>query len=99
MKKSITYHNTTSQDERFVKRELKIFKTQESLIMYFMGHLKKATASEMWTLISLSKEYPITSIRRGLSNLTHEGKLTKEDKTKIGLYGRPECYYTLNESK
>ena len=101
MKKSNTYHNTTNQDKEFVNDAIRSCKNQEEKVIVILSIKRKASASEIWSFFS--KVYldntPLTSIRRALSNLTHEGKLTKEDKTKIGLYGRPECYYTLNESK
>ena len=93
--KSNTYHNTTNQTELFVEAEVKNFKNQEERVMYFMKSLPKATASEIWTLISLDKEYPITSIRRAMSNLCFDDELHKTKSTKIGLYGKPEHYYEL----
>jgi hypothetical protein len=38
----------------------------------------------------LNHKYPITSIRRCITDLTAEGFLVKTDKKKIGIYGRPE---------
>ena len=95
--KSNTYHNTTNQNETFVNKAIKRCRSQDERIIAIMNLKKKATASEVWKVFKNAfGNPPLTSIRRSLSNLTHEGKLTKEDKTKIGLYGRPECYYTLN---
>ena len=95
MKKSNTYHNTTNQNGKFFWVEVKKCKNQEERVMQLMQRFKRFSASEVWDFFP---NCPITSVRRALSNLTHEGILTKEDKTKIGLYGRAECYYTLNES-
>lgn len=44
----------------------------------------------------LDERFPITSIRRALSNLTRDGKLTKYPYNKVtGIYGRPECTWGL----
>jgi len=94
------YHNTTNQTDLFVKEATNKCISQEEEVLLIMKTHKELTASQVWDLYNVfDNNSPLTSIRRALSNLTHEGKLTKEDKTKIGLYGRPECYYTLNESK
>ncbi len=94
MKQSKTYHNSTNQNKDFVKSEVKKFKSQEDQVLELMQGLKQATASEVWEFTEWLKT-PLTSIRRALSNLSYEGKLTKSNKTKIGLYGRPEYYYTI----
>lgn len=99
MKKSNTYHNTTNQSKKFVYNAFKKCKNQEEKVMTMINSHKRLTASQVWKLYFDTVKPPLTSLRRALSNLTHEGKLTKEDKTKIGLYGAPEHYYTLNESK
>ena len=88
------YHNSTNQDETFVNKAIKKCRSQELRITQIMYLKKQATASEVWEFTEWLKT-PLTSIRRALSNLSYEGKLTKSNKTKIGLYGRPEYYYTI----
>ena len=92
--KSNTYHNTTFQDLTFVLGQIDKCKNQEEQVMVFMNKDKKLTASDVWGYIG-HETAPLTSIRRALSNLTHEGKLYKTTTTKIGLYGKPEHYYEL----
>ena len=92
--KSNTYHNSTNQSKEFVKTEVKKFNRQEDEVFVIMSRFKKATASDVWNRFGTGR-VPITSIRRALSNLTHEGELHKTKSTKIGLYGKPEHYYEL----
>ena len=93
------YHNTTNQDKEFVKKATKKCKSQEDEVMQLMQRLSQATASEIWKLMDNYNNIPITSPRRVLSNLAYEGKLTKTDKTKIGLFGAQEHYYKLSNSQ
>ncbi len=95
------YHNTTNENEAFVKDAKKKCITQEDEVLEIMQELKQATASEVWKKFGYVRyaSTPLTSIRRALSNLCYiEGKLMKSTKKKIGLYGKPECYYTLIET-
>ena len=46
------------------------------------------------------EQFPITSIRRGISNLTRDGFLEKLPLNKIeGMYGRRECTWRLRLEK
>ena len=97
MTESKNYHNTTNQSKDFVTDAIRKCKSQDEKVISIILLKGRSTASEVWKVFKNAYGTPpLTSIRRSLSNLTHEGKLKKEDKTKIGLYGRPECYYTLN---
>jgi len=40
-------------------------------------------------------EWPITSIRRAMTNLTKEGKLVKTNKQRTGGYGKPNYTWRL----
>ena len=44
-------------------------------------------------------QVPLSSIRRGISNLKKQGYLKKTNETKIGIYGKPEHIYTLSQTK
>jgi predicted transcriptional regulator len=91
--KSKTYHNTTNQNGTFVKIEINRFKNQENEVMSILIQHKQLTASEVWKWFS--KDVPLTSIRRALSNLAYDKHITKTEDTKIGLYGKPEHYYEV----
>ncbi len=91
------YHNTTNQDETFVVKETIKCLKQEDEVMCIMIKHTQLTASDVWA--TFPKNVPLTSIRRALSNLCVDGHLMKANKTKLGLYGKPEHYYTLINSQ
>jgi len=94
------YHNSTNQNEAFVKDAEAKSISQDAEVLEIMKDYTQATASEVWNLfVAYHKNVPLTSIRRALSNLCNDGHLMKANKTKLGLYGRPECYYTLINSQ
>ena len=92
------YHNSTNQNETFVIKAANQCKNQEEQVLRVMQMFKQQTASDVWKVLGPTSHAPLTSIRRALSNLTYGGKLMKANKTKIGLYGKPEHYYTLIET-
>jgi len=90
------YHNTTNQSKKFVKVESRKCKNQEEQVMVIMRARKQLTASDTWNVFcAVYKDVPLTSIRRALSNLSEDKNLVKKEKTKIGIYGKPEHYYAL----
>lgn len=93
------YHNTTNQNETFVNDATVKCLKQEDEVMCIMIKHTQLTASEVWD--KFPKNVPLTSIRRALSNMCVDGHLMKANRTKIGLYGKPEHYYTLinNQAK
>ena len=41
------------------------------------------------------KAWPITSVRRAITNLTTAGELVKTNNTVTGMYGKPEHLWSL----
>jgi hypothetical protein len=84
----MTYHNTTpvqgEQLELFTNRA----KRQDEEVMDVFCIIKSASPSSIYKL--LKEKYPITSIRRSITNLTNQGRLAKTEKFVEGMYGRPE---------
>ncbi len=95
------YHHTTVLSPTELKEAVQKAETQEQLVMWLFKAFNNSgfTPSRVWSdLIALRKidrKTPITSIRRSISNLTHEGLLTKMDRQERGYYGRPETIWTL----
>jgi hypothetical protein len=55
------------------------------------------TPFEMESCLRLNgKRYPITSIRRSITNLTKEGKLVKTEVMRPGEYGKPNYAWRYN---
>jgi hypothetical protein len=44
---------------------------------------------------SMGHKYPVTSVRRSISNLTKQGKLEKTSEMKKEEYGKPNYYWKL----
>ena len=108
----MTYFNTTNESGATLKNNVAKAKSQEKEILniflddiirmetiYFISdkdtnEYKGYTPSQM----TFYFDYPITSIRRALTNLTKQGKLIKTDEKRIGMYGRSEYVWKLNEN-
>ena len=91
------YHNTNKLDELTSRLEARKNVRQEDLIYEIFRTFEKKTASEVWN--HYGEPAPLTSIRRGISNLMREGVLEKTNETKIGIYGKPEHFYKLSQIK
>ena len=91
------YFNTNRLNKASERLEASKNLRQEDTLYCIFKVEKKLTASEAWT--HFAKRVPLTSIRRGMSNLMREGFLEKTTQTKIGIYGKPECYYKLSQTQ
>ena len=88
----MTYYNTNKLSGKDLETAINKAKSQEKQIELFM----KANSSKGFTphdiqykFIDYDIIYPITSIRRALTNLTNDNILIKSDKMVIGDYGSP----------
>lgn len=104
----MTYFNTTKESGATLKNNVAKAKSQEEEILKLFNKdlcnykIKKnesfkvkATPSNIYACFP---NYPITSIRRALTNLTKQGKLIKTNEKRIGMYGRSEYVWKLNEN-
>lgn len=100
----MTYFNTTKESGKALKNNVFKAKSQESEIYRQFCYNKKAFESNLINYLGFSPsdmqfmDYPLTSIRRALTNLTKQGKLIKTDEKRIGMYGRSEYVWKLNEN-
>lgn len=98
------YYNTTNQTGKTLKKSWDKSKTQEDRIMDYFRHLKKnhdgvyTHATPDQVCLAFNDKYPITSIRRAMSDLTAQGKLRKTAIQKKGRHGRMNFCWTLNEA-
>jgi predicted HTH transcriptional regulator len=83
----MSYFNTTNESGKQLEIFEQTAKNQESQILELMKLYKKLSPSDVQKYFS---NFPLTSVRRALTNLSKQGKLIKTDETKIGIYGRPE---------
>ena len=91
----MTYYNTTRQKGKQLEVSWDKTKSQDDKVMeYFRAH-GKATPSEVWIHFNENENNePITSIRRSITNLTSYNMLSKTEKKREGVYGRPEYVWT-----
>ncbi len=89
-----SFHNTLELKGKELLRAESKAKTQEEIILKLFTDNPHAdfTASDLW--LKLGQQWPITSVRRALTNLTAE-HLRKTETKRIGLYGMMNCVYKL----
>lgn len=88
------FYNTTNEQGKQLDIFVQKASKQEDEILVLMQRYKKLSPSDVSKYF---KNYPLTSIRRALTNLTKKGKLIKTDEKKIGIYGKPEYFWSVNE--
>lgn len=89
------FYNTIDLDQKIFQQCIrKASKQQEKVIAVFEASKDKfLTAFEV--SYALRDTYPITSIRRALTDLKDMGILEKTTKQKVGKYGKPNYCYKL----
>lgn len=95
------FFNTTNESDAFLKECQAKAKKQDEIIMgiYKYNRDKKLSPSDvmgLWEKYTAQPAPPITSIRRSMTTLEQDGQLVKLDEKKIGIYGRPEHFWTVN---
>jgi len=101
----MSYFNTTNESGTTLKNNVAKAKSQEEEIlnlfifnkMHFINKIYKNYKLGL-SPSQIGLNYPITSIRRALTNLTKQGKLIKTNEKRIGMYGRSEYVWKLNEN-
>lgn len=87
------FYNTTKLSGRQLELEELNAGNQEEMVLHlFMKYpLDYLTPFMVQTFVNhtFNKEYPITSIRRAMTNLTNKGRLTKSNIMHVGNYGKP----------
>ena len=84
------YHNTTHlSGEALTKQTVKTGTQNWRILQWFRSNPGEWTPSEVWQRLNLPG-VPLTSIRRGITDLTELGYLEKTFAMRGGLYGKPE---------
>lgn len=95
----MSYFNTTNESGTTLKNNVAKAKSQEEEILIIFSEYNKVLNGVAPTqLYALTDHYPLTSVRRALTNLTKQGKLIKTNEKRIGMYGRSEYVWKLNEN-
>ena len=89
----MTFHNTVPISGAELLERIAGIKTQDELILFiFTNHTGyEYSACQVWQIINDRRPnkmpIPLTSIRRGISNLKKESKLVKTGNKVKGIYG------------
>lgn len=89
------FHNTTAEDELLAEFSTKAAAQDVLVYVFFLNHPGVLYSPSQILEYVFKNRVPITSVRRAMSNLTRDGKLTKTDIKRKGIYGRPECCWKL----
>ena len=91
------FYNTTSETNPTLSEYKRINSGQDATILkcFQAYRFRKLTPNDVWSLCGLSRNVPITSIRRSITNLTAAGYLVKLSEKKRGGYGRANSLWTL----
>ena len=94
----MSYYNTTEATGSELAESHAKAKTQEKKILLCF-HDKGNPLSASVICDMLNDAYPITSIRRALTDMTNQGDLEKTDKKVMGRYGKREHQWQLRTDK
>lgn len=90
------YFNTTLLDgSDLIQSEQKAENQNEKILKFFQS-LHHGTPSNVWAY-AFNQQAPLTSIRRGITTLTKQGKLVKSELKAPGIYGKPEYIWHLKQ--
>lgn len=95
MGKELSYYNTTGLSGDELKDSVANAFNQEELIYQLFKRHPSLGPSQVVKLLEF--RYPITSVRRAITNLTTKRLLIKTEVQRIGLYGKPEYIWALPE--
>lgn len=89
------YHNTIPERGAVLETyEAKACKQDEIVKRLFEQHPTATfTPYEVW--LRLGQQWPLTSVRRAITNLTNDGVLVMTDQTRAGGYGRNNNVWKL----
>lgn len=86
------FHNTIgARGQMLFDFEASVEKQEMVIMNYMKTHCSESfTPIQLWDRLNkLGYNYPLTSIRRALSNRTDTGELTMHEEKKNEMYGKP----------
>ena len=69
---------------------------QENYILAFFKHEQEPMSPSM-VHKAFNNVWPLTSVRRAITNLSSDGELLKTNDKVTGIYGKPEHLWRLND--
>lgn len=94
-----TYYNTTQLSGDELNQAVGRAKEQEEaiLLIYRNCDYSLSPSKIMSCCNRAGHNWPLTSIRRAITNLTAQGKLIKTGSMAPGIYGKPEHLWIYNK--
>lgn len=94
---SVAYHNTTQMTGAALLEAVRAARNQdEAVLAIFERAGRPLTPSDVWRMTSdAGHRWPLTSIRRAITNLTTDERLVRLDFQRTGVYGRPEHLWAV----
>lgn len=91
------FYNTNNETAATLQDSRSKGKRQETAVLgYYLQHPHEFVSPSQLFRAFEHKHWPITSIRRAVTDLTNEGLLVKTPKTVTGIYGKKEHCWKLN---
>lgn len=90
----MTYYNTTNEAGTDLSVSVKKNEKQEDVVLRLFQSVGEWQPSHIYEALKI---YPITSIRRTLTDLTARGHLIKSDVKKKGMYGKNEHVWRIKQ--
>lgn len=92
-----SFYNTTSETGPALKESEQKAKNQEEKVLAFFEEAAGHCFGPSTIHAEVLPTVPLTSVRRAITNLTKAGKLLKTTHQRIGVYGKNEYLWCLNE--
>jgi hypothetical protein len=93
------YFNTTGLTGQTLANARSGAIKQEEIIMAIFESVSRSSPSQMFRHIkSIGLNWPITSIRRAMTNLSSRGRLQRTFMQIQGMYGKPEYVWELRRN-
>jgi hypothetical protein len=89
---SAVFHNTTREvGDELARAIAQAEKQDDAILAIYRRAREPLSPSQVWSLCkSAGKKWPLTSIRRSITNLTNREQLTQTVHKRVGHYGRYE---------
>ena len=92
----MSFYNTNKESgEELLKSSKK--SSRQKIVIYDLFLLVNEPMSPSMVYTALNQKWPITSVRRAMTDLTDDGLLNKTEETATGLYGKKEHLWSLPE--
>jgi len=92
-----SFYNTIAEDGNELKESEAQAQGQEHQILDFFKENYPKSFTPFDVLSLLNNKWPITSVRRSITNLTIDSKLEKLQDQRPGGYGKPNYMWRFNQ--